>query len=350
MNWANFALGPRRGADSGGLSMTRRTLGILAAILGIALVSNAANAAPFLYVCNHQGNSLSVIDTATDTIVDTIVVPGEPHDVGFTPDGRHGYVSQYSLGTVTVFDTATKALGATISIGPKPQGVAVKTDGTTAYVTSSFNHTVTAINTTTNQIVAVIQVGTDPDGISNRPNSSEIWVANASNGPPAPPPNSRNSVSVIDTNTNKEIARFGVGLTPRRVAFSPDGSRGYTANGTSDNVSIVNAPIHKTIGWMSSGGDTPRGLATTPDGLYVYVANNDSASLVKIDLRTNQIVKTIPVTNKPHRVVMLKDGSKVYVSHPLDDKVSVIDTLTDRVLYTIPVGKQPGGMGIAPTP
>jgi YVTN family beta-propeller protein len=330
--------------------MKRRLPGFALTAIAACFAAQVALAAPFLYVCNHKGNSVSVIDTATDTLVDTIVIPGEPHDIGFTPDGLRGYVSQYSLGTVTEFDTATKEVGATVYIGPKPQGVATKNDGTTVYVTSSFDHTVTAVSTTTHEVVAVIQVGTDPDGLTNRPNTNEIWVANASNGPPAPPPNARNSVSVIDTNTNREIARFGVGLTPRRVAFSPDGGKGYTANGMSNNVSVVNATAKKTTGWLPSGGQTPRGLATTPNGLYVYVANNDSASIVKIDLRTSQVVKTIAVTRKPHRVTMLKDGSKIYVSHPLDDKVTVIETATDRVLYTIPVGKQPGGMGVAPTP
>jgi YVTN family beta-propeller protein len=330
--------------------MTPIRLAVAAGAVVLAILAGTAHAAPFLYVCNHQGYSVTVIDVATDTIVDTIPVPGEPHDVGFTPDGRWGYVSLYDLGTAVEIDLATQSVSPQIDIGPKPQGIAVKTDGSTAYVTSSFDHTVTAVATATNQPIKAIQVGTDPDGLSNRPFSSEIWVANASNGPTAPPPNSRNSVSVIDTVTNTEIARFGVGKAPRRVAFSPDGKTGYTANGSSNDISIINAIVKKTTGRMPSGGMIPRGLAVSPNGFWLYVSNFGSGNVVKIDLRTKQIVKTIPVLRQPHRVVITKDGTKVYVSHPSDDKITVIDTATDTVRWTIPVGDQPGGMGIAPTP
>jgi YVTN family beta-propeller protein len=147
-----------------------------------------------------------------------------------------------------------------------------------------------------------------------------------------------------------ESARFGVGRAPRRVTFAPDGKTGYTANGSSNDISIINADMKKTTGRMTSGGETPRGIAISPDGIWLWVSNFTSANVVKIDLRTNAIVATIPVTYQPHRLVMLKNGTKLYVSHPSNDRVTVIDTATSTVLYTIRVGNQPGGMALQPTP
>ncbi len=42
------------------------------------LASPAAEAAPFAYVTNQFSNTVSVIDTATNTVVATIPVPGVP--------------------------------------------------------------------------------------------------------------------------------------------------------------------------------------------------------------------------------------------------------------------------------
>ena len=46
-----------------------------------------ATAAPFAYVTNSASDTVSVIDTATDTVVTTIAVGDNPAVVAITPDG-----------------------------------------------------------------------------------------------------------------------------------------------------------------------------------------------------------------------------------------------------------------------
>ncbi|MBA2606581.1 MAG: hypothetical protein H0U96_06915, partial [Acidobacteria bacterium] len=50
----------------------------------------------------------------------------------------------------------------------------------------------------------------------------------------------QNIVTVLDTATNSVIATIPVGLRPYRVAFTPDGTRAYVPNASSDNVSVIN--------------------------------------------------------------------------------------------------------------
>ena len=71
------------------------------------------------------GNTVSVIDTATGAVSDTITVGNDPVGVAITPDGKHVYVANCVDNTVTVIDTATGAVSATIAVGTSPIGVAI---------------------------------------------------------------------------------------------------------------------------------------------------------------------------------------------------------------------------------
>jgi YVTN family beta-propeller protein len=69
---------------------------------------------------------VSVIDTATDTVVATIPVGGAPWGVAVTPDGSTVYVADNSDVTVSVIATATNTVvGSPISVGTFPFGLAV---------------------------------------------------------------------------------------------------------------------------------------------------------------------------------------------------------------------------------
>ena len=96
-----------------------------------------------LYTLN--GTSISVIDTKTNMVVDTIGVGNQ--DGAFpalTPDGKYLYVpllgaSAGSPGTVVVISTATEAMvGTPITVGVEPIFVAIAPDGKRAYV-ANFN-------------------------------------------------------------------------------------------------------------------------------------------------------------------------------------------------------------------
>ena len=50
-------------------------------------------AAPFAYVANAGDNTVSVIDTATNTVVAPIAVGSLPRGVAVTPDGKRAYVT-----------------------------------------------------------------------------------------------------------------------------------------------------------------------------------------------------------------------------------------------------------------
>ncbi len=65
------------------------------ALLLVTVGAVAAEAAPFAYVTNVNSNTVSVIDTATNTVVATVPVRSNdnPEGVAITPDGAFAYVA-----------------------------------------------------------------------------------------------------------------------------------------------------------------------------------------------------------------------------------------------------------------
>ena len=113
--------------------------------MGLALAAWPAEAAPFLYVANSGDGTVSVIDTATNMVVATVPVGVNPQGVAVTPDGTHVYVTNIGpcavpfgpcSGTVSVIHTATNTVVKTISVVSLTGGVAVTPDGTKVYVTT----------------------------------------------------------------------------------------------------------------------------------------------------------------------------------------------------------------------
>ena len=93
--------------------------------MGLGLMAWPAEAAPFAYVTNDAANTVSVIDTATNTVVAaTLPVGIAPNGVAVTPDGKHAYVTNaiWPPTTVSVIDTATNTVVATVPVGTFPDG------------------------------------------------------------------------------------------------------------------------------------------------------------------------------------------------------------------------------------
>ena len=70
----------------------------------------AAQAAPFAYITNEGSATVSVIDTATNTVVATVPVGSSLIGVAVTPDGAFVYVTNTGSGTVSVIATATNTV------------------------------------------------------------------------------------------------------------------------------------------------------------------------------------------------------------------------------------------------
>src|SRR5262245_14852115 len=117
--------------------MNLRALRFLA-IASIAVagsLSGGQSLAQNAYIANLASNSVSVIDTATNTVSATIGGFSLPYGVAATSDGRKVYVTNLFPASVSVIDTATRMITATIplGVGVSSLGVAVNPDASKVY-------------------------------------------------------------------------------------------------------------------------------------------------------------------------------------------------------------------------
>src|SRR5262245_42726841 len=86
----------------------------LMAILLAALPALAQGAKA--YVGNFKDNTVSVIDVEGKRVTANIPVPPGPHGIVITPDNRWVYVASDGASTVSVIDTATDKLVENIEV------------------------------------------------------------------------------------------------------------------------------------------------------------------------------------------------------------------------------------------
>jgi YVTN family beta-propeller protein len=97
-----------------------------------------------LYVGSRS--SLSVIDTVTNETA-RITVGDLPRCVQISPDGKRAYVSNFGDHTVSVIDTTSQCVTDTINVSGHPEALAVSPDGERAYVSDYWSGIVTVIAT-----------------------------------------------------------------------------------------------------------------------------------------------------------------------------------------------------------
>lgn len=95
-----------------------------------------------IYVVNATSATLSVISTATNTVVDTLPIGPGGRTVAVSPDGDRVYVTETD-GLLLVLNRADPALGGSAVVGAGSEGVAASPDGVHVYVTNATDGTVT---------------------------------------------------------------------------------------------------------------------------------------------------------------------------------------------------------------
>src|SRR4029077_6117819 len=117
------------------------------------------------YIGNFGDQSISVIDTSTNTVIDTVhLAPNDVQGIAVSTDGSRVYAAGGENGMVSVIDTATDTVIATIPVGRAPRSVAVNPAGTRVYVGNSTDNDhggFTVIDATNNTVVTAIPVAAE---------------------------------------------------------------------------------------------------------------------------------------------------------------------------------------------
>jgi YVTN family beta-propeller protein len=219
---------------------------------GIAITPDGSRA----YVSNGGGDTVSVLDTATNSVLGgPLEIGTEPDGVAISPDGRFAFVAQRG-GEISVIDTATNAVVDTVEDGLAPSRIAIGPRGGRGFVTNAGSSSVSAFNPINRSLVgAPIASGTQPAGIAIEPSGSVAYVASPLDGTLTPINTS------IDSVLGPPLSGFP-GATG--VAFAPGGLEGLVTDGAGESVTSLDATREIASG-ATAVGKEPRGLAFTPN-------------------------------------------------------------------------------------
>lgn len=301
-----------------------------------------ADVAGSVWVADEGGDSLTVLDAATNTVTTTLTgLPG-PHNVQVGGDGATVYASS-SSDTVVAIDAATYRVTASAATGPEPAHVIEAPNGK-IYVANSGDGTVSVYQTPTLQPVGRIDVGGMPHGLRAAADGSVIVVANHMAG----------AVDLIDPRTDRMLGAVPVGEGPAQVAVTADGRYAYTGTTQPPAVVKVDLNARKVVGIVAVSA-SPVQLYLTPDGATVVSADQGTreapghaASL--IDTATMTVRAAVRTGAGPHGVVIDRAGMRAWVTDSYDNAVSVIDLASQTVAATVAVGDEPNGISYSTRP
>ena len=277
-----------------------------------------------VYISNLSDGTVSVINTATNTITATIAVgytnatqKSTPFGIAISPDGSRVYVAAGNPAlpsTISVINTATNAVISTIVAGATPQGLAISPDGLHLYEANRLDHTVSVVNTGTGVVEANIPVGSNPMGITASPDGKYVYVANFDDG----------TISAINTVSNTATTFFtDAGGLLYGVALSPDGGTLYTTNPLDNTIYVVNTATRVLQNVISVGALAPQSITVGADGSTVYVANTNSGSVSAISTATGMVTGTVKVGNSPVSLGNFIAGSSACNSSPVTFTITV---------------------------
>jgi serine/threonine-protein kinase len=305
--------------DDGGTESVSESAGVPAVVGQIKVGNSPRNVAlsadgQRLYATNRGDDTVSVVDTATDEVVETMAVGdgSGPEGIALTPDGRTSFVVDNDAAAVDVIDNTTGTVRRTIPVSVSPTDVAVGADGKTAYVTTTDGGALLALDT--REVVKAIGADGRPQSLALSSDGRTAYVTDGGT----------NSLLTVDTTDFRVIGRIPVGAGPDGVALSPDGQTAYVVDIDDNALSVVNLAGGTVVATIAVG-QRPISVAVHPDGRTAYVTNNESGSVSVIDTGSRSLVGSVSVGSHPEAVAMAPDGSRAYVVNSGDGTISVLD-------------------------
>ena len=115
-----------------------------------------------------------------------------------------------------------------------------------------------------------------------------------------------------------------------------------------DNALAVVDPVAGELVRTVPIGQRPRGIVLSHDQKYLYIATSDDDTVQIIDTETYQSVGQLPSGEDPETFALSPDGKLLYVSNEDDNLVTVIDIADKQQIKEIAVGVEPEGIAVSP--
>jgi YVTN family beta-propeller protein len=282
-----------------------------------------------IVVASHSGyqpHGIDVMDVKTQKIIQHIELKTTWLGMAWSPDGSTLYVSGgNATGAKKIEQTAAPIYEFSYSDGrlsDKP----------------------------TNQMVETI----DPkkvwwSGVAYLPGKHWLYAANRGTG------TGPSNVVVFDAKTRQIITRIPVEINPYQLVLTPDESKLFVSNWASESVSVIDTATNKVIRTLHVGMN-PNDMKLSSDGRLFVICSNDNTIHV-IDTRTLQVIERLSTTltplapegSTPDSAEIDKVHHLLYVANADNNSIAVISIANrahSSVVGFIPTGWYPSALAL----
>lgn len=261
------------------------------------------------------------------------------------------YTADQNTNTVSVIDPSTNTLLGQIRLGnARPDvlsplykgqinvhGLGFSPDHRTLVAVANGSNSVTFIDTATNKVKGVAYIGRSPhEGFFTR-DGREVWAV----------VRGENHISVIDPATFKETRRIDTAPGPGMVLFHPDGKRAFVVSSFTPVVEVVDVRAHKVLRQIKVVSPFSPFLQLTPDGGELWMTHKDVGKVTRIDTATMEVKEVFDTGMITNHLAFAKTGAGTlaYVTIGGENVVKVFSTGSKAAqVASIPVGALPHGI------
>jgi YVTN family beta-propeller protein len=312
-----------------------------------------------VYITNSAGDSIHVIDPATNKVVQQIKDIEGAHGIAFSPDGSKVYVSDEANSTLDVFDRKNGKLLKKVALSAHPNNIAVAKDGRIVVGIAHDPGALDIIDPTTLTLTKSVPVNGRLHNVYVTPDSKYVVTGSLRT----------KIITVIDLATEQPAweVQLDKGIRPMTIEANPDGStkrifaqlsdlNGFAVVdfATRKEVTRIKLPVTKNEFETDGGRATApsHGIGVAPDGKTLWVTSipNNAVyvySLADLKLAGEVALPTLklpghePISAVANWVTFTPDSKTVYVSNAGLRSVTAIDTKTMKIVAVIPVGEVP---------
>jgi YVTN family beta-propeller protein len=301
-------------------SVTLRGVAALATVAALTLAFAAsADATPLLWTLNSGKATAATIETGTNQVVGSPIAVGtNPISVAITPDGRKAFVVNMTGDSVSVIETATRSVVKTIPLTADAERIAISPDGKTAYVTVEGDEHVFVIDTETNGITGSFAVAPEASAVAFTPDGKHAYVGS-----------NLEAISVVETAAQKVVGNpISVGGFPTAIAFTPNGGTAYVTVAGVNGVAVIDTALGQVVKNIPTASE-PAGIAVSPSGQRLYVSGGSAGNVTVVATTTNEIVGSpITVGGEAEEIAIAPNGRAAYVAGI--EQVTPINLITNK--------------------
>ena len=262
------------------------------------------------------------------------------------------YAADQTSNTVSVIDPSSNKLLGVIRLGdPVPgalsplyrgqllvHGLGYSPDSKTLVVVSVGSNSVTLIDTATNKVKGTVYVGRSPHEAFFTVDGRELWVT----------VRGENYVSVIDPALMKETRRIELANGPGMTMFDPHGRYAFVCSSFTPELAVIDAASHEVVKRLPQASPFCPNIAVTPENDEVWITLKDVGKVqvfsAKPPFEQKVLLETGPITNHV-TFANNRNGKFAYITVGGANQVKAFRRgAAPELVATIPVGNLPHGI------